>query len=147
MMRINRRVDYAIRILIALAKQPAGTRLPTRTIQQTMWIPRAFLSRIIAELSKARIIDTFPGPNGGVQLLRDPREINIRLIWEIMDKPLVISDCLEKPEECPLNAGCPVNARWGRLQALVLEEMEKATIADLASEALQVEMLELVAAP
>ena len=144
MMRINRRVDYAIRVLIALAKQPPGTRLPTRTIQQTMWIPRAFLLRIIAELSKAKIIDTFPGPNGGVQLLRDPSEINIRLIWEVMEKPLVISDCLENPEECPLNTGCPVNARWGRIQALVLREMEAATIAELAREARDLEKVELV---
>lgn len=144
MMRINRRVDYAIRVLIALAKQPPGTRLATRTIQQTMWIPRAFLLRIIAELSKAKIIDTFPGPNGGVQLLRDPGEINIRLIWEVMEKPLVISDCLENPEECPLNEGCPVNARWGRIQALVLREMEAATIAELAREARELEKKEAV---
>ncbi len=141
MMRINRRVDYAIRVLIALAKQPAGTRLSTRTIQKTMWIPRAFLSRIIAELSKAKIIDTFPGPNGGVQLLRDPREINLRLIWEVMDKPLVISDCLENPEECPLNLGCPVNACWGRIQALVLREMEVTTIAELAREVRDAELV------
>lgn len=145
MMRINRRVDYAIRVLIALAKQPPGTRLSTRTIQNTMWIPKAFLSRIIADLSKAKIIDTYPGPNGGVQLLRDPKEINIRLIWEVMEKPLVISDCLENPEECPLNAGCPVNARWGRIQALVLREMEAATIAELAHEARDLEVVGAVA--
>lgn len=144
-MRINRRVDYAIRVLIALAKQPPGTRLSTRTIQNTMWIPKAFLSRIIADLSKAKIIDTYPGPNGGVQLLRDPKEINIRLIWEVMEKPLVISDCLENPEECPLNAGCPVNARWGRIQALVLREMEAATIAELAHEARDLEVVGAVA--
>ena len=143
-MRINRRVDYAIRVLIALAKQPPGTCLPTRTIQQTMWIPRAFLLRIIAELSKAKIIHTFPGPNGGVQLLRDPSQINIRLIWEVMEKPLIISDCLENPEECPLNKGCSVNARWGRIQALVLREMEAATIAELAREARDLEKVEWV---
>lgn len=141
MLRINRRVDYAIRVLIALAKQPPGTRLSTRTIQQTMWIPKAFLSRIIADLSKAKLIDTFPGPNGGLQLMRDPKEINIRLIWEVMEKPIVISDCLENPEECPLNEGCPVNARWGRIQALVLREMEAATIAELAREARDLEMI------
>lgn len=145
MMRINRRVDYAVRVLLALAKQPPGTRLSTRTIQETMWIPKAFLLRIIADLSKAKLVKTFPGPNGGVQLLRDPQEINLRLIWEVMEKPLVISDCLENPEECPLNQGCPVNACWGRLQALVLREMEAATIAELAREARDLETVGSVA--
>lgn len=145
MMRINRRVDYAVRVLLALAKQPPGTRLSTHTIQETMWIPKAFLLRIIADLSKAKLVKTFPGPNGGVQLLRDPQEINLRLIWEVMEKPLVISDCLENPEECPLNQGCPVNARWGRIQVLVLQEMEAATIAQLAHEAQDLEVVGAVA--
>lgn len=109
-----------------------------------MWIPKSFLSRIIAELSKVKIVGTFPGPNGGVQLLRDPREINIRLIWEAMDKPLVISDCLEHPEACPLNVGCPVNARWAHIQTIILQEMERVTIAELASEARRLDTLKMI---
>ncbi|MCS6908082.1 MAG: Rrf2 family transcriptional regulator [Anaerolineales bacterium] len=139
-MRVSRRIDYAIRVLIALAQQPPGARLAVRTIQRKMWIPEAFLFRIIAELSRAKIVDTFAGPRGGVQLVRDPREINLRMIWEAMEKPLVIAECLDSPEECPLNEGCPVNARWRRLQGLILRELEATTIAELAREAQGVEI-------
>jgi hypothetical protein len=37
-----------------------------------------------------------------------------------------------------------VNARWGRIQALVLREMEAATIAELAREARDLEKVEWV---
>lgn len=141
MMKINRRTDYAIRVLLALAKKPQGTRIPTQVIQKTMLVPRAFLLRIIAELSKAGLVETYPGPRGGLELKRDPSDINLRTVWEALEGPLVISECVASPEECPLNEGCPVNARWARIQRLVLAELENATLAKLASEANQLEAL------
>lgn len=140
-MKINRRTDYAIRVLLALAKKPQGTRIPTQVIQKTMLVPRAFLLRIIAELSKAGLVETYPGPRGGLELKRDPSDINLRTVWEALEGPLVISECVASPEECPLNEGCPVNARWARIQRLVLAELENATLAKLASEANQLEAL------
>jgi Rrf2 family iron-sulfur cluster assembly transcriptional regulator len=137
MMKINRRIDYAIRVMLALAKQPLGSRLSTQQIQTTMLVPRAFLSRIIAELAKAKLIDTFPGPMGGVQLARSSDKINLKNIWEAIDGRLLISDCLENPEECPLNEGCPVNARWRKIQSFLVDELESTTLDNLAIEAFQ----------
>ena len=137
MLKINRRIDYAIRVMLALAKQPFGSRLSTQQIQTTMLVPRAFSARIIAELAKAKLIDTFPGPTGGVQLARSSDKINLRNIWEAIDGRLLISDCLENPEECPLNEGCPVNARWRKIQSFLVDELEFTTLNNLAIEAFQ----------
>jgi Rrf2 family iron-sulfur cluster assembly transcriptional regulator len=134
MMRINRRTDYAIRVMLALARQADDTRLPTNTIQEMMLIPRAFLLRIIAELSKAELIETFPGPKGGVQLARRAENINLRDVWEAIEGPFLISDCLEKPEDCPLNPNCPVNAHWAYLQKIFLDELEATNLKYLAAE-------------
>jgi Rrf2 family protein len=141
MMRINRRTDYAIRVLLALAKKPPGTRLSTHAIQKMMLVPRAFLLRIIADLSKANLIETYPGPRGGLELSRDPSEINLRTVWEALEGPLVISECVASPEECPLSEGCPVNSLWARIQRLVLAELEDATLTKLAAEALHLDAL------
>jgi Rrf2 family protein len=135
MMRINRRTDYAIRVMLALARQPEGARLPTNVIQELMLVPRAFLLRIIADLSKADLIDTFPGPKGGVQLARLAEEINLLDIWEAIEGTFLISDCLENPEDCPLNPSCPVNARWARLQKIFMTELESISLKSLAAEA------------
>ena len=112
MFRINRRTDYAIRVMVCLAKRPAGARLPTPAIQDEMLIPRAFLQRIIADLSRAELVRTFPGPSGGLELARPSGEINLRHIWEAVEGPLLVSDCLESPGVCPLDSGCPVHFRW-----------------------------------
>jgi len=61
MIRINRQTDYAIRVVLALAKHPERKRISTTEIQQEMLIPPAFSPRIVAELSRGGFILTFPG--------------------------------------------------------------------------------------
>lgn len=140
MFRINRRTDYAVRVMLCLAKRPYGSRLSTQLIQDEMHTPRAFLTRIIADLSKVELICTYPGPNGGVQLARQASEINLRHIWEAIEGPLMISECIETPQDCPLNAGCPVRSRWCKLQAVIARELESISLQELAADARLLEM-------
>lgn len=137
MFRINRRTDYAVRVMLCLAKRPFGARLSTQAIQDEMLTPRAFLQRIIADLSKAALIETYPGPNGGVQLARRAEDIDLLQIWEAIEGPLEISECIQHPQGCPLNSGCPVQPRWTRLQRLIAEELKGSTLDVLAQEAYQ----------
>lgn len=135
MFRINRRTDYAVRVMLSLAKRPFGERLSTSTIQDEMLIPRSFLQRIIADLSRAGLLATYPGPNGGLQLSRSAEQITLRHIWEAIEGELMVSDCLKAPGECPLDTDCPVRSRWGRMQSIIVHELDRTTLTDLASEA------------
>ena len=150
MFRINRKIDYAVRVLLALARRPAGTRLSTGQIQAETRVPGPFLRRIVASLSQSDLIVTFSGPSGGLQLARPAEAINLLHVWQAVEGELLISDCLQQSEPgcptpnagllgplkaCPLQPGCPVNRRWGRLQSLIVEELQAATLAELAFQA------------
>jgi len=135
MFKINRRTDYAVRVMLCLARRPPGARLATQRSQQEMRIPRAFLQRIVADLARLGLVNTFAGPNGGLELAQPAAAINLRHIWEAVEGPLLISDCLEGEAACPLEPGCPVNQRWRRLQALIGHELESITLAELVEEA------------
>ncbi len=136
MLRINRRTDYAIRVMLALAKRPETARISTQTIQDEMQVPRAFLQRIIADLSKKSLLRTFPGPNGGLQLARASQSISLRDIYEAVEGPLLISECLASRGACPLDATCPVHPRWKRLQEIIVQELEAISLEQLGQEAL-----------
>jgi Rrf2 family iron-sulfur cluster assembly transcriptional regulator len=133
--RINRRTDYSVRVMLSLAKRPFGTRLATQAIQDEMLVPRPFLQRIIADLSKADLVMTYPGVNGGLQLARPAEAINLRQIWEAIEGPLLISNCLNSRDECPLGRSCPVRSRWAHLQMMIVHEMEATRLDELAGEA------------
>jgi Rrf2 family protein len=135
MFRINRRTDYSVRVMLCLARRPAGTRLSTQVVQDEMQVPRAFLQRIIADLSRAGLVSTYPGPSGGLELARPPETVNLRQIWEAIEGPLLISGCLDGPGVCCLDTGCPMRCRWSKLQAMIVAELEAATLDQLAAEA------------
>jgi Rrf2 family protein len=97
-----------------------------------MQIPRAFLQQIVAALSRASILKTTPGPKGGLQLARSAPEITLRDVVEALEGPILLSECLCEPEVCPLGPSCPVRSRWGGLQAMILKELERTTMAALA---------------
>jgi len=135
MIRVNRRTDYAIRIILALAKRGTGAVASTNEIQQEMLIPPVLAQRIVAELARGGFIQTFPGRNGGLSLSRPPAQINLRQIIEYFEGHFTISDCLVSGIGCPFDEQCPVRCRWVRLRKLIVEELEQATFEDLAAEA------------
>lgn len=144
MFRINRQTDYAIRVLLALAKQPQDTRISTSAIGKEMLIPSAFLTRIVAQLAQAKLIHTFPGRDGGVQLARPAEKINLREVLELIEGPFLLSECMLDQQECPFEGRCPVRKRWNRLQRVIVEELEKTNFLELVQETEELSSLGLI---
>lgn len=135
MIRINRKTDYAIRVVLALARQGDDAMLSTPQIQTEMLIPRALCIRVVAELVKGGFIVTFPGREGGLKLARPAAEINLRQVVTFFEDNFTVSECLHGGGTCPFDHNCPVRCRWARLQALILKELENTTFDKLAQEA------------
>ena len=143
MIRIYRQTDYAIRVILALAKHSERKRIRTPEIQQEMLIPSAFLPRIVAELARGEFIVTFPGRDGGLELARSADQINLREVVEYFEGPISISDCLSGRVQCPFDSKCPVRKRWGKLQATIVHELESITFDELAQDALEADTISL----
>ena len=138
MIRINRQTDYAIRVILALAKQDDSALLSTSQIQQEMHIPKALSLRVVAELAKGGFILTYPGREGGLKLARPAAEINLRQVVTYFERNFTVSECLHVGGTCPFDGSCPVRCRWARLQNLMLQELEDTTFDELARETLSV---------
>jgi Rrf2 family protein len=142
MLKINRQTDYAVRVLLALAKRGGGARLSSTDIQREMLIPKAFMTRIVAQLSRQGLINTFPGRDGGLMLSHPASQITLRDVAEAFEGPILLSACLQvkNEEDCPFQANCPVRPKWGRVQVAMMREMAAITFDDLAKESLGVPM-------
>ncbi|HEY9527864.1 MAG TPA: Rrf2 family transcriptional regulator [Anaerolineales bacterium] len=142
MLKINRQTDYAVRVVLALAKQGVGARLSSGEIQRQMLIPPALMSRIVAQLARAGLINTFPGREGGLMLPRPAAQITLRDVVETFEGPILLSECLQArgEDDCPFRTNCPVSSKWGRVQVAMLREMAAVTFEGLAQEALGVQV-------
>ena len=140
MLRINRQTDYAVRVVLALAKRGEATRLSSATIQQEMLIPPSFMGRIVAQLAQAGLVITYPGRDGGLQLPRPAAEITLRDVVEVFEGPILLSECMHSKgeDDCPFLSNCPVSSKWARAQVALLRELASISFADLAQEALSI---------
>ncbi|HMB23593.1 MAG: RrF2 family transcriptional regulator [Chloroflexota bacterium] len=138
MLKINRQTDYAVRVILALAKLNEGARLSSGEIQQQMLIPPALMPRIVAQLARAGLVNTFPGREGGLSLPRPAAQITLRDVVETFEGQILLSECMQAKgeEDCPFRSDCPVRSKWGRVQVAMLREMAAITFESLAQEAL-----------
>ncbi len=142
MLKINRQTDYAVRVVLALAKRGEGIRLSSADIQQEMLIPKAFMSRIVAQLARHGLIRAFPGRDGGLSLPRNPSMITLKDVVELFEGPILLSECMQVKgeDDCPFQSNCPVRPKWGRVQVAMMREMAAITFEDLVRESLGVPM-------
>jgi len=132
MMHLTRKADYGIRIVLELAKMPLGTTLPAKELARRQGIPLPFLSKIIADLASARILETKRGARGGVRLCSSPDNISLLDVVEALDGPLGLSYCSHHQVNCHRGPYCAIRNALFRAQENLKEELRSITLASLA---------------
>ncbi|MCG3181918.1 MAG: HTH-type transcriptional regulator IscR [Phycisphaerae bacterium] len=131
-MEITRTTDYAVRVVLDLAiRLPSGQRVTSGQIARRQGIPPGYVPKVMQSLSRAGILATLPGRTGGVQLLRDPKELTVLEVVEAMEGPVALNRCLIRKGECPRDVICTVHKVWARAQESLTNVLAGATIASL----------------
>jgi Rrf2 family iron-sulfur cluster assembly transcriptional regulator len=134
MFPLTRRADYAVRIMLELGDKADGQRMPAAQVAQKAGIPLAFLHKIVADLVKAGLVQTYSGPNGGLMLAQPVESINLVHILKAIEGPIYLNTCLVRPKECPRDQTCSVHNFLGRLQANIIQQLQEATLDKLVAE-------------
>ena len=142
MLKRNRQTDYAVRVVLSLAKHGEGVRISSAEIQREMLIPKSFMTRIVAQLAHHGLINTYPGRDGGLTLPRPASKITLKDVVEAFEGPILLSECMQAKgeDDCPFLSNCPVRSKWGRVQVAMMREMASITMEDLVKESLGVPM-------
>ncbi|NLE75199.1 MAG: Rrf2 family transcriptional regulator [Chloroflexi bacterium] len=126
-MPITRKTDYASRVVLELAMQPAGKWLTTRQLAERRLVPPQLIRQIVTRLAKAGLVQSRRGAVGGISLARPPREISLFDVLEAMEGPLYLNQCVADPQICPLSERCPVHNVWVEAQAMLEDRLRRAT--------------------
>jgi Rrf2 family transcriptional regulator, iron-sulfur cluster assembly transcription factor len=132
MMELTRKGEYAIRGIIYLAQQPAGSISLVSEIAEAVQVPQTFLAKIFQNFAKLGLINSFRGTGGGFTLGRPPANITLREIVEAVEGPIVPNRCLIGSGSCERQSGCSVHPVWKNVQLNVVAILEGVSLADLA---------------
>ena len=113
-MEIKRRTDYAIRMLLSIAKRDTQRPLSVKEISARDDVPYQFARSIQYDLVRAGLITTTRGMHGGSVLAKPPEEISLLDIIEATQGPPMFSQCETDPDWCA-RIHCPVREVWSEL--------------------------------
>lgn len=133
-LQITRQTEYGIKTLIELAKSPEGQLVSAKTISERQDIPETFLHKTLQLLSRAGLVVTQRGVQGGVRLALPAEKITIMDILKAIEGPLAINVCLVPGYSCDQLQTCRVRRILGRAQAAMATELSRETLADIIDE-------------
>jgi len=93
MLKLGRKVEYALMSLIHISDLEADTIVCSREISDTYKIPPEILCKVLQCLAKAQIISSTQGIKGGYKLESTLDEITIGQVIEVIEGPLSITPC------------------------------------------------------
>jgi Rrf2 family iron-sulfur cluster assembly transcriptional regulator len=131
-MQITRSGEYGLRGLVFLAKQPPEKMTLVSEVSREQNIPETFLAKIFQRLSKAGVLWSVRGANGGFKLKKPAHKITMREIIEAVEGPIALNRCLLKKGECEVEKMCTLHPVWEEVQKRFLEILDRTTVEDLA---------------
>jgi Rrf2 family protein len=131
-MIFSRTSQYAIQALIYLATQPDGELVLSRDIAHKLGVPSAYLAKILKDLSRAQLLHSFRGRNGGFSLRSGAGKSNLLDILLLMDGPRVDRECLLGLKACQDETACPLHRKWKPVKKDILACLGNITLINLA---------------
>jgi len=132
-LQITRQTEYGIKTMIELAQSPEGQFISARTISERQEIPETFLHKTLQLLSRAGLVVTQRGVQGGVRLAVAADEITILDILNAIEGPLAINVCLSPGYPCNNKQDCKLRSILSRAQDALTAELSRETLADIVS--------------
>jgi Rrf2 family protein len=102
-----------------------------REISRREDISEKYLWHLINPLKSAGLINSTRGSHGGYELAKAPSEITVKDIFEVVEGPICLVDCIEKPATCKRASFCVARDLWGEASRVLAETLAKTTLAAL----------------
>jgi Rrf2 family protein len=132
-MNIGRRVDYAIRALSYLAAQPRDKVVSRRELQSKQDIPAHFLSKIMKRLVSGGLVHSYMGAHGGFTLKKPASTISLKEVYECLEGPLLLMDCLDAGERaCRYCSVCKQISVWHEAQRILKNYLAGVSLGQIA---------------
>lgn len=133
---ISQKAKYALRALVALARNDGGRPLTIADIARTHAIPKKFLEQILLDLKNHGLLESRRGKAGGYALRKSASEITYGEVLRLIDGPIAPLPCLSitayrKCADCPDEGNCETRRVFSQVAIQSRSVLDSTTIADV----------------
>ncbi len=132
-MRISTKGRYGLRILLDLALHTESRPRMLRDIAESQGISEKYLSRLIVDLRHANLVNSVRGAKGGYILARNPAEITILEVVEVMEGSMAVVECVDcdQSQPCTRASNCATREMWNGINEKIRAILKDVTLQNI----------------
>lgn len=131
MIRMSKETDYGIILLAHFSRHRKGRMHNAREVASNNGLPLPMVRKVLKTLAREGLLVSHRGAKGGYSLMRRGKKISVAEIIRALEGPLAMTECVEAPGECRLEATCQLKTAWQRINDTVLQTLSRMTLSDL----------------
>lgn len=134
LLRLSKRVEYGLMALQYLAKR--GSVATAREIADEYDISLVLLAKILQDLKRNGMIDSYQGVRGGYALMLAPQSISLSRVMNALEEDNSLTQCMTESGDlaeggCSRQGTCTIRGPLHKLQETLHRAMDSVTIAQL----------------
>ena len=129
-MKLSLAAELAIQGAVVLCEQYGQGPTTLADICELRGLPREYLAKVFALLTRANILTPIRGKKGGYILAHDPKEISLLQIIEAVEGRQVLNRCQFDPPKCDNVDNCKMREVWSELQDIFDNKLSSVSLAD-----------------
>jgi len=127
-MKLSTRARYGVRLMLALAQNYGKEPVYLKDIAKQEEISEKYLSLIIMPLRGIGLVNSVRGAYGGYNLAKDPSQITLKEIVDILEGDCSLVDCVKDPSVCPRVSTCVSHDVWAAIGGKISETLSSITL-------------------
>ena len=129
---LSNSAEYALKAVLFIAGVPDKRPVRASRVADELHIPGNYLSKILHELARSGILESFRGRTGGFVLSRKPEAITLGEVVSCFDRITEPGGlCLLSRSGCDTKNPCSAHSRWSSVQETVKDFFENTKISHL----------------
>ena len=131
-MNLSTRMRYGSRVMAQLAGAYGQQTLSAAELASAQNLSAKYLEQILAVLRAAGFIRSVRGVGGGYHLTRPPEDIRMIELFETLEGPVALVECVAHPRQCKNHSWCVTRGLWSELTGALTDVLKRTTLEDLA---------------
>ncbi len=125
---LRRNTDYALRLILNLAGNYGKGVVSSRVLAEEEDVSYQLTCKLMQKLHAAGFVESHMGPKGGFFLSKDPSEITLAAIVQVIQGPVRVNSCFLGIQLCSKQSDCPINSELSELQDYIDNFLNRITL-------------------
>ena len=133
MLRISKLTDYAILMMVELARDREV--LSAHVLAERVGVEVPTASKVLKMLAGSGLLQSYRGPSGGYRVERGAREISVAEVIAAIEGPIAMTECSVEAGLCSQEDSCGLRGNWQRISTAVAQALQAVSLAEMSAPA------------